>query len=68
MTGAGSRQHFDRICDSDTEEALNNFMALSGTEVNEVPLARTVADTIERINPGHISSIAPQMVKQLQIS
>ena len=42
-----------------------NFKALSGTAVNEIPLARTVADTLECISPKQIFSIAPNMIKVL---
>jgi hypothetical protein len=65
LTGAGSRQQFDRVCDDDSETVLDNFRALSETTVDDVPVARTVADTLERIDPDQVSRIAPQMVNTL---
>lgn len=65
ITGSGSRQHFDRICDNGDEAALKNFRTLSETKVDHIPLARTVADTLERIPPEQIEKIAQRMVNTL---
>lgn len=65
LTGCGSRQHFDRLCDSDSDIARENFRALSETDVGEIPLARTVANVLERVEPEQVSDIAPRMVRSL---
>jgi hypothetical protein len=65
ITGSGSRLHFDRICDSGSDKALDNFRALSESVVDHIPLARTVANALERICPEQVGKISQRMIRTL---
>ena len=65
ITGAGSRNQFDCICDEDSDTFAENFARLSGCREGGLPTSKASADYLEQVDVGPLAELPVALVRRL---